>query len=59
MTDLPAPTPLDVRVRIRRFLAVPIPQLLLSSSLLKNSKLSSERFCGERLVSNSLTRVRK
>jgi hypothetical protein len=30
-----------------------------ASSLLKNSKLFSERFCGERLVLNSITRVRK
>ena len=31
----------------------------LAISLLKNSKLSSERFCGERLVLNSITRVRE
>src|SRR6266498_2130316 len=30
--DLPAPTPPDMRVRVRRFLAVPTPQLLLSSA---------------------------
>ena len=33
--------------------------LFFASSLLKNSKLSSERFCGERLVLNSITRVRE
>jgi len=30
-----------------------------ASSLLKNSKFFSERFCGERLVLNSVTRVRE
>jgi len=30
-----------------------------ASSLLKNSKFFSERFCGERLVFNSITRVRE
>jgi hypothetical protein len=37
------------------------PSLNITAPLLDstNSKLSSERFCGERLVSNSLTRVRE
>ncbi len=33
--------------------------VLAASSLLKNSKFFSERFCEERLVFNSVTRVRE
>jgi hypothetical protein len=49
----PAPTPPDIRVRVRRFLAVPIPHLLLSSpnflvALIRNYlrwiKLNPDRF---------------